>query len=281
LVVTWQDRRDGASTSVYAQRVGPSGAALWAPDGVAISTQETYVPTPRVFVDGAHAFVLWRDVRSGGWAIYAQRVGLDGTRAFAQDGVPLSTNPKGGHYDWTGIGDGSGGLLVAFRLGTAGVNADIHTKRLAADGSLGTPLDGGTDAGIDASDAGVDASSDAAADSSRDAGAGDAASDAAAGGSAGDAGGAGARGGTAGSGATAGTASGGGGTGGRASGGTGTGGSTAGTSSGGAGAPPRKQPDEGCGCRVPASGAGSGAVVLLGLLLVAGVRRAKRRARSR
>jgi hypothetical protein len=273
LIVTWQDRRDAANTSVYARRVSPSGSALWAQDGVPISTQETYVATPRVFVDGAHAFVLWRDVRNAGWAIYAQRVGLDGARAFVQDGVPLSTNPKGGHFDWTGIGDGSGGLLVAFRLGTAGVNTDIHTKRLARDGSLGTPLDGGTDAG---------------ADSSTDAGGGDAPSDAATGGMAGSDGGgaagAGASAGT-GSGGAAGTASGGSsgtsdgsapsggtgatGTGGTGTGGAGTGGSTAGASSGAPAAAPRKQPDEGCGCRVPGSDPSKSASAVLGLLLAA------------
>ena len=81
-VVAWEDARNGAS-DIFAQRTDPSGAAVWTPNGVPISTaanrqgQVSMVLAP---FDVVGAILIWEDDRNGATStdIYAAKVGHNG-----------------------------------------------------------------------------------------------------------------------------------------------------------------------------------------------------------
>ena len=99
-IFTWHDFRNGSpmgagDADVFAQRVSDTGAMLWTPNGVAISTAPGNQVATRNVPDGAGGAVLaWQDQRVGDLFdvdIYAQQVGatgLLGVRAPSKNCVP-------------------------------------------------------------------------------------------------------------------------------------------------------------------------------------------------
>jgi hypothetical protein len=76
-IVSWQDFRGGAAYDIYAQHVLASGAVdpTWPVDGRAISTATNAQVAPASVSDGAGgSIVVWQDLRSSYYDIYAQRV---------------------------------------------------------------------------------------------------------------------------------------------------------------------------------------------------------------
>jgi hypothetical protein len=90
-VITWADARGGLETDVYAQRVNPSGTALWAAGGVAVSAAAGRQESPSLAPDGSGgATVVWQDKRNGSdFDIYAQRVDGSGDALWTEGGVAL------------------------------------------------------------------------------------------------------------------------------------------------------------------------------------------------
>jgi hypothetical protein len=80
-IAVWQDNRTG-SRDVYAQRIAGDGSTPWVSNGVALSTAPADQLYPRVVSDDAGGVIVaWQDQRGGGWDIYAQQLGADGTFA--------------------------------------------------------------------------------------------------------------------------------------------------------------------------------------------------------
>lgn len=137
--VAWRDAR-GGDYAIYAQRVDANGNAQWTADGIAISTEDTYLPAPSLAPDGSGGFVVaWEDTRSG-HAIYAQRVDGSGAMQWATNGVPVSTAPNGFPRSLGLVAAGGGATIVGFDQ-TIGANPDVYAKRLLADGTLGAVTD--------------------------------------------------------------------------------------------------------------------------------------------
>ncbi|HKW12880.1 MAG TPA: hypothetical protein VJS69_00190, partial [Candidatus Krumholzibacteria bacterium] len=93
-IITWDDSRSGPFLyDVYAQRIDASGAALWAPNGLAVSTATEDQQYPRIVVDGAGgAIMAWQDLRNGDYDIYAQRVVAGGVVLTGVRDSPSVTN---------------------------------------------------------------------------------------------------------------------------------------------------------------------------------------------
>jgi hypothetical protein len=117
-IFCWRDLRSyTASWDIYAQHLNPSGAAVWASDGVPLCYAPNYQWTPLAVPDGAGgAIVTWRDLRSGDWDIYAQHVDAIATsvpgRVPATSTLtlyPCAPNPF------------AGGTSLRFQLGDASV----------------------------------------------------------------------------------------------------------------------------------------------------------------
>jgi hypothetical protein len=133
-VVTWIDERTG-SADVYAQRLDPSGAALWTANGAAVCTGGGYEYTARLIADGSGgAFITWLDQRSG-QGIYAQRMNPAGGPLWTTNGVAVcSSAPGGGRGAPVIATDGSGGAIVVWRDQRSGY-MDLYAQRLTGAGT--------------------------------------------------------------------------------------------------------------------------------------------------
>ena len=88
-IVTWHDMRDDYR-DVYAQRIGMSGAPLWAENGVAICTEAEPQVVPQLVIDdNAGAIVVWLDLRKDDYTadIYAGRVDRNGVPGYEGAGT--------------------------------------------------------------------------------------------------------------------------------------------------------------------------------------------------
>ncbi|MCU0640276.1 MAG: T9SS type A sorting domain-containing protein [Candidatus Krumholzibacteria bacterium] len=119
----------------------PSVWANWVQDGVALCTATERQIYPVITSDGAGgAIVSWRDLRSGIWAIYAQRVNNSGFVQWTVDGVTLST--AAGSLGYQAItSDGAGGAIVAWEDSIGGI-PDIYAQRVNASGAVQWTADG-------------------------------------------------------------------------------------------------------------------------------------------
>ena len=81
--ILWRDRRSGATSDIYAQRVGSDGTMLWAGNGVALVSAALDQLSPVMVSDGRYGFIAaWHDFRNGlDYNIYAQRMRQNGIPA--------------------------------------------------------------------------------------------------------------------------------------------------------------------------------------------------------
>jgi hypothetical protein len=129
-IVTWRDARSGVGTDdVYAGRISPSGAPLWAANGVPICTAIGKQAHGTIVSDGAGgAFIAWDDKRAGNYEVYAQRINSAGETQWTADGVAVCAAPNDQDYPSV-VRDGSGGIVIAWSDARTGVT-DIYAQRL-------------------------------------------------------------------------------------------------------------------------------------------------------
>ena len=84
--LVWEDGRNGTS-DMYVQRLDPAGNRLWQADlRVNSDTGSAYQTGQAIALDSAgNAVVVWTDVRSGNFDIYAQKLSPDGTKLWPGD----------------------------------------------------------------------------------------------------------------------------------------------------------------------------------------------------
>jgi hypothetical protein len=137
VIVVWADQRNG-TPDLYAQRVDAAGFALWAINGVPVSTAAESQLPHGVVTDGAGgAIVLWWDNRTRSQAnLYAQHIGPDGTLLWG-DGVAI-TSPAW-ETDGALVADGAGGAIVLYEwgrpVGETGFERSTYARRLLPDGT--------------------------------------------------------------------------------------------------------------------------------------------------
>ena len=129
-LIAWTDERAAPnSLDIYVQRIDPEGVTRWTSNGVAVCMAPNWQTGGGVASDGAGgAVVTWRDERTGGTDVYAQRVSGLGSVSWAADGVPVQATG----YDEYGpsiIDDGDAGVIVAWLDGRAG-GREIYAQRL-------------------------------------------------------------------------------------------------------------------------------------------------------
>jgi hypothetical protein len=136
--VTWTEYRDG-SADVYLLRVTNAGApaAGWPTDGLAVCDAAGDQGDAALLPDGAGGVVVaWIDYRNDfllGDA-YAQHVDGSGVRGWAANGKKVLSGTADIHTV-TAAPDGSGGLLVAWSVGTS-LDGNIYAVRIGANGVL-------------------------------------------------------------------------------------------------------------------------------------------------
>jgi hypothetical protein len=124
VIVAWLDTRNGTYYHIYAQRVDGSGDAVWATDGVAVSTELSHNP-PAIVSDGASGAVIAWSVYP---KVYAQRLDASGSALWT---VEVNDNDGGVP---TMVSDGVGGAVVAWAGTYQGVSG-VYAQRIDASGN--------------------------------------------------------------------------------------------------------------------------------------------------
>ncbi len=129
-IITWLSNY--GNSKIYAQRVDSSGIVQWTPNGVGVCTigQELY---PTIVSDNSGgAIITWRDQRSDGGDIYAQRVDHSGALEWTATGdticsaANIQSNP-------TLISDDSDGAIITWQDQRNG-NYDIYAQHVLNSG---------------------------------------------------------------------------------------------------------------------------------------------------
>lgn len=131
-IVAWIDKRSDAG-DIYAQRIDSVGNLLWGVNGTPICTASGPQLDPVIISDDAGgAIIVWKDGRSDGGDIYAQRVDASGVVQWATNGIAacIASNIQ---YEPTVTTDGVHGAIVAWTDERTG-DADVYAQRVDASG---------------------------------------------------------------------------------------------------------------------------------------------------
>ncbi len=140
--ICWVDGRSGNDYDIYAQRIDSAGNMLWALNGVAVCTAPGNQSAPDLLSDDFTngPVITWKDLRSGDFDIYVQRLDPAGNAQWTGNGVPLCTsafpqlNPNIAN-------DGTGGAVITWQDSANG-NWDVRSQRIDASGSVLWPANG-------------------------------------------------------------------------------------------------------------------------------------------
>lgn len=141
-ILIWHDERYSIVNSfIYAQRIDGNGTKLWDPGGAPIDLSGG-LKWERYCVPDGHGggIVSWRDDRTGGENVYAQRFDSTGAILWVSGGVPVCTAVN----DQIGPSiapDDLGGAIVAW-LDNRDGRDDIYAQRVLADGNMKWHTDG-------------------------------------------------------------------------------------------------------------------------------------------
>ena len=134
-IITWLDSRSGIDYDIYAQRIDSNGIVQWTADGVAISTAANYQTYPTIVIDGnGGAIIIWQDMRSGNYDIYAQRINAEGIVQWSVDGVAICIE-SGSQDNPRVISDGSGGAITTWNDHRSS-NYDIYAQLINSNGEV-------------------------------------------------------------------------------------------------------------------------------------------------
>ena len=130
-VITWEDSRSG-NYQVFAQHISNMGVQLWEFNGLSICTLLSVQPS---IVNVNNNFIIsWNDFRNGNKDVYAQRISLDGSPQWTENGIPIcvADSSQGGTSI---IADNCCGAIISwwdYRNG----NWDIYSQRVDSSGTL-------------------------------------------------------------------------------------------------------------------------------------------------
>jgi hypothetical protein len=133
-LISWIDKRVGTDYDIYAQRIGASGTAMWASNGVAVcSAINNQTAQDMKYLGSNGVVVAWKDDRNGKFNIYAQQLNLSGVAQLANNGILLSNPTSIKSINPNAISDGFGGSIIAWQDSTP-VGFDIYSQKLDASG---------------------------------------------------------------------------------------------------------------------------------------------------
>lgn len=141
IIVVWTDFRSSTDYDIWAQRQGPSGAIVWAVNGLVMNNNVAYDQTdPKIVSDGLGGGIIsWTDYVTGTTAdIYAQHVNTNGTLVWDVNGKIICT-AAGDQIQSQLVSDGNHGAYITWedhRNILTGDTADIYAQRIASNGTI-------------------------------------------------------------------------------------------------------------------------------------------------
>ena len=139
-VVTFTDIRAGGDLDVYVYRVAADGSFLWGADGIAVSDNADYEPSPAVTQasDGDIVVVWPRFPDTGSGSLRMQRYAPDGTPRFALSGIDIVTAANESPAFERVIPSDNGSVIVSYIRDIDSFTAPRHLRvvKVAANGSI-------------------------------------------------------------------------------------------------------------------------------------------------
>ena len=135
-LISWIDKRVGTDYDIYAQRIGASGTAMWAANGVAVcSAANNQTAQDMKYLGSNGVVVAWKDYRNGKFDIYVQQLNLSGVAQLINNGVLISNPSSIKSLNPNTISDGLGGSIIAWQDSTA-AGFDIYSQKINASGNI-------------------------------------------------------------------------------------------------------------------------------------------------
>ncbi|MHA1127026.1 MAG: hypothetical protein ACTSO7_16490 [Candidatus Heimdallarchaeota archaeon] len=141
--IIWEDGRSNVDWDIYAQRLDSSGNPLWDLNGIPICNFSEDQQRFDVCIDSGNTrdiIVSWTDERDGGSSssdIYAQKVALNGSTLWADNGVVVC-NETGRQSKAKIVSDYNQGAFICWEDRRSGATSDysnIYMQRLDENGS--------------------------------------------------------------------------------------------------------------------------------------------------
>lgn len=138
-VLVFTDVRDGGDLDVFAYRVSDAGTMLWGVDGVQLSANSDFEPSPRVCEtsSGEFAFVWARLPNAGDGRLSFQRLSAAGSTQLAPGGVSIVVSAGESPAFCDIVAADGGSVIVSWLRNTKTFASPRHVRarKFAADGS--------------------------------------------------------------------------------------------------------------------------------------------------
>jgi hypothetical protein len=131
-VLTFSDLRSGNEIDVQAYKIAPNGHMCWGPNGISLSENEDFEPTPRVVeaTNGDLVFAWQRVTSPTSGSIMLQRLTPGGTPLLPSGGLPIFTSASEIPGDCQIIAADAGHVIVAW---LTDLTSPCSTRHIAAD----------------------------------------------------------------------------------------------------------------------------------------------------
>ena len=146
-LIIWTDYRIDPDGDIYAQKVDHNGQTIWADNGTAICTDDTFEIFPQICNDGTGgAIMTWMDYRSDmDWDIYAQKVDTNGMIEWTPNGIGVFVSWLIPQLEPQICSDGAGGAIITWEDYRNYADSDIYAQRVDTNGvkkwaSQGIPI---------------------------------------------------------------------------------------------------------------------------------------------
>ncbi|MDE0043693.1 MAG: hypothetical protein OXT74_16755 [Candidatus Poribacteria bacterium] len=136
-IVVWEDWRNG-NQDIYAQKINVGGYPMWDDNGVPVYRGEGDQYDPFLTADGeGGAIVVWWDISTDDWDVFAQRLNKEGQAVWTDTAVPVCTAT--GHQSTPFVlPDAVGGAFIVwldYRNDPSLLSsADIYAQKISAAG---------------------------------------------------------------------------------------------------------------------------------------------------
>ncbi len=119
-VIAFQDVRTG-NTNIYAYRISPEGEFLWGDDGIALSNNADFEPSPKIAItDSGYTIVAWQRIpEAGNDVIVLQKISPEGDLLWG-DGIVLQSE-SGEDYTRPNLIPSRGDCVILFWFKESGV----------------------------------------------------------------------------------------------------------------------------------------------------------------
>jgi hypothetical protein len=138
-IITWYDERNqGNSTDIYAQRISANGMVQWGMNGVPICVVAEMQIYPVICSDGhGGAIICWFDTRNVATQdIYAQRIDKNGAVKWTQNGKAICTTADHQYLPKL-VEDGNGGAFILWKEIAVGAQTnDLYAQRIDSNGNI-------------------------------------------------------------------------------------------------------------------------------------------------